>query len=87
MMVFEGHEVEIIEVDGQILFNSNHVGICLDFADSTIRDHMSKMSDKHVIKLMNSGVLNADTRILNNAGENFLPESGVYNLIFKSRKP
>ena len=87
MMVFEGHEVEIIEVDGQILFNSNHVGICLDFADSTIRDHMSKMSDKHVIKLMNSGVLNADTRILNNAGENYLTESGVYKLIFKSRKP
>ncbi len=50
MMVFEGHEVEIIEVNGQIFFNSNHVGICLDFADSTIRDHMSKMSDKHTIK-------------------------------------
>ena len=87
MMVFEGHEVEIIEVDGQILFNSNHVGICLDFADSTIRDHMSKMSDKHVIKLTNSDVGLTNIRILNNAGENFLTESGVYKLIFKSRKP
>ena len=45
------------------------------------------MSDKHVIKLTNSDVLNADTRILNNAGENYLTESGVYKLIFKSRKP
>ncbi len=26
-------------------------------------------------------------RKLNNAGENFLTESGVYKLIFKSRKP
>jgi prophage antirepressor-like protein len=87
LMNFEGHNVEIIEVNGQILFNSNHVGICLDFADSTIRDHMSKMSDKHVIKLTNSDVGLTNIRILNNAGENFLTESGVYNLIFKSRKP
>ncbi len=87
MMVFEGHKVEIIEVNCQILFNSNHVGFCPDFADSTIRDQVSKMSDIHAIKLTNSDVLNTDTRILNNAGENFLPESGVYNLIFKSRKP
>ena len=86
-MVFEGHEVEIIEVNGQIFFNSNHVGICLDFADSTIRDHVSKMSDKHVIKLTNSDVGLTNIRILNNAGGNFLTESGVYKLIFKSRKP
>jgi prophage antirepressor-like protein len=87
MMVFEGHEVEIIEVNGQILFNSNHVGFCPDFADSTIRDQVSKMSDKHAIKLTNSDVGLTNIRILNNAGENFLTESGVYKLIFKSRMP
>lgn len=29
-MIFENHEVEIIEVNGQILFNPRHVGVCLE---------------------------------------------------------
>ncbi len=45
------------------------------------------MSEKQVIKLKNSDVKNIDIRKLNNAGENFLTESGVYKLVFKSHKP
>lgn len=44
------------------------------------------MNEKQVIKLKNSDVDSTDIRKLNNAGENFLTESGVYKLIFKSRK-
>lgn len=44
------------------------------------------MNDRQVIKLKNSDVANCHIRKLNNAGENFLTESGVYKLIFKSRK-
>ena len=45
------------------------------------------MNKKQVIKVKNSDVGLTDFRKLNNAGENFLTESGVYKLVFKSRKP
>lgn len=87
LMIFEGHEVEVFELNGEILFNPYHVGACLDMAMSTVKDHMSKMNKKQVIKVKNSDVGLTDFRKLNNAGENFLTESGVYKLVFKSRKP
>lgn len=86
-MLFENHEVEIIEVNGQVLFNPRHVGACLEMAESTIKEHIASMSDKQVIKLTNSADGLTDCRKFNNMGENFLTESGVYKLVFKSRKP
>lgn len=86
-MIFEKHEVEIIELNGQILFNPRHVGVCLEISESAVRDHIASMSNKQVVKLTNSDVGSTDIRKLNNAGENFLTESGVYKLVFKSRKP
>ena len=85
MMVFEGRKVEVFEFDGKVLFNPKHVAECLDIADvnSSIRD----MSDKQVVKLTNSNMHSMHFRKLHNTGENFLTESGVYKLIFKSRKP
>ena len=44
------------------------------------------MNDKQVIKLTNSKIGITDFRKLVNRGENFLTESRVYKLIFKSRK-
>ncbi|MEG0366579.1 MAG: BRO family protein [Coprobacillus sp.] len=44
------------------------------------------MNKKQVIKLTNSKIGNPDFRKLHNTGENFLTESGVYKLIFKSKK-
>ena len=87
MMVFENHKVEVFELNGQVLFNPRHVAACLDISESTLREHLAAMNNKQVIKLTNSDVGITDIRKLNNAGENFLTESGVYKLIFKSRKP
>ena len=39
------------------------------------------MGDKQLVKLTNSKVHNMHFRKLNNAGEKFLTESGVYKLI------
>lgn len=86
-MVFENNEVEIIEFNGVILFNPRHVGICLDMEEVTVRRHIQSMSDKQVIKLTNTAVHSMNIRKLNNTGENFLTEAGVYKLVFKSRKP
>ena len=87
LMIFEGHEVEVLEVEGQVLFNPYHVGECLEIGESAVRMAVSKMNDKQVIKLTNSKVNKSDFRKLHNTGENFLTESGVYKLVFKSHKP
>lgn len=87
LMIFEGHEVEVLELAGQVLFNPYHVGECLELGNEAVRKAMTRMNDKQVIKLKNSDVTNSNIRKLNNAGENFLTESGVYKLVFKSRMP
>lgn len=87
LMIFEGHEVEVIEINGQVLFNPYHVGECLELTDSAVRKAIGNMNEKQVVKLKNSDVNKSDIRKLNNAGENFLTESGVYKLVFKSHKP
>ena len=85
LMIFEGHEVEVLEVEGQVLFNAKHVAEILDIKN--VNDNISKMNEKQVVKLTNSAIGKTDIRNLNNAGENFLTESGVYKLVFKSHKP
>ena len=84
LMVFEGHDVEVFELNGQVLFNPYHVGTCLEMGDSAVRMAIAKMNEKQVVKLTNSKVNKVDFRKLHNTGENFLTESGVYKLVFKS---
>lgn len=84
LMVFEGKEVEVFEFEGQILFNPRHVAECLDIKN--VNENLRNMNNKQVIKLTNSKISSTDFRKLHNTGENFLTESGVYKLIFKSRK-
>ena len=85
LMIFEDNEVEVFELNGTVLFNPKHVAICLDITD--INSSLRNMNDKQLKKLTNSDMHSMHIRKLNNAGENFLTESGVYKLIFKSRKP
>lgn len=87
---FDGNEVEIFEYKGEILFNPKDVAKCLDISVITVRDHIRRFNENQVIKLTNKNILEVgltNFRKLNNAGENFLKEAGVYKLIFKSRKP
>lgn len=89
---FEGHEVEVINFNGQALFNPRDVGECLDIGYRTIKLHINSLNQNQVVKLTNdmiSAVNNIDCEIrkMNNAGENFLTESGVYQLVMLSRKP
>lgn len=73
-------------VTSEVLFNPYDCGKCLELKDSAVRMAISKMNNNQVKKLTNLDVKDIDIRKLNNAGENFLTESGVYKLIFKSRK-
>ena len=87
LQIFKGHKVEIIEFENKILFNPYDVGKCLELEKSTIRRAIQGMNEKQAIKLTTSKVQNMNFRKLHNTGENFLTESGVYKLIFKSNKP
>ncbi|HIE4786655.1 TPA: BRO-N domain-containing protein, partial [Clostridioides difficile] len=84
LMVFEGKEVEVFEFEGRILFNPKHVAECLEISD--VNSSIRKFNDNQVVKLTNSKMHNMQFRKLHNTGENFLTESGVYKLIFKSKK-
>lgn len=84
LMNFEGNKVEVFEFEGRVLFNPKDVAKCLDIAD--VKSSIRNFNDKQVVKLTNSKVHNIHFRKLHNTGENFLTESGVYKLIFKSRK-
>lgn len=86
LMNFEGNSVEVFEWNGQVLFNPRHVGNCLELSDSAVRNYLAKMNEKQAVLLKNSNARDKDFRKLHNTGEKFLTESGVYKLIFKSRK-
>ena len=81
---FQEKEVEVFNWEGEVLFNPYHVGGCLDIKDT--KSSIRNFNEKQVIKLKNSDVRDMHFRKLNNAGENFLTESGVYKLIFQSHK-
>ena len=85
VMNFEGHKVEVFEWNGKVLFNPYHVGEGLDLSPDGARKAVTSMSEKQVIKLANLDVKDLHFRKLNNAGENFLTESGVLQLIQNSR--
>lgn len=85
LMKFENNNVEVFEFNGKVLFNPKNVAECLNISD--VNSSIRKFSRKQVTKLTNSDMHGMQFRKLNNAGENFLTESGVYKLIFKSNKP
>mgnify|MGYP004453589491 FL=1 len=85
LMNFNGRNVEVFELNGQVLFNPKDVGEILEITD--VKSSIRNFSNKQIVKVKNSDVHSMHFRKLNNAGENFLTESGVYKLVFKSRKP
>lgn len=75
---------------GKLYLIQKNVGECLELSDKTVANHMSMFNGNQVIKLTNKMVSDFNLtgiRKLNNTGENFLTESGVYQLVMLSRKP
>jgi len=71
---------EVLEVH----FNPYDVGRCLGIKD--VKSSIRNFNEKQLAKIRNSDVHDMHFRTFNNAGENFLTESGVYRLASKSRK-
>ena len=87
LQIFKGHEVEVFEYNGVILFNPRHVGEVLGMAYRTVTEHVKEMNENKKIVMKNSNCGSTALRKFANRGETFITESGVYDLIFKSRKP
>lgn len=83
-MIFEGNNVEVIELEERVLFNAKNVAEVLDIKN--INDNLRKMNNNQVIRLTNSKVKDMDFRKLANRGENFLTKNGIYRLISASNK-
>ena len=87
LMVYNGTNVETFCIGTTVYLNPYHVGKCLGLTDSAVRKAVMGMTDRQAVKLKNSDVKDSNIRKLNNAGELFLTESGVYKLAFRSNKP
>ena len=85
LVSFEKKDVEILVLDEQILFNPYDVAECLGIVD--VKSSIRKFNKNQVITVKNSDVHDMHFRKIANRGENFLTESGLYKLIFKSNKP
>ena len=46
LMIFEGHDVEVFELNGQVLFNPKHVAEILGIKN--VNDNISRMNEKQV---------------------------------------
>ena len=69
LMNFEGHNVEVFEWNGQVLFNPKHVAECLELTEEARKKQLQRMNNNQKVKLKNSDVTNCPLRKLNNAGE------------------
>lgn len=87
LQIFEGQEVEVFEFNGKVLFNPYDVGKCLELTDSAVRMSLRNMNGNQKIKLTQSIVNSIDNLVIPTSGRVFLTESGVYKLVFQSRKP
>lgn len=86
---FENSEnLECIELDGEPLFNPLSVGECLNIGDGAIRNYVSGMNNKQRVNLRD---LPENQKLIFKMKKGdmgiWITESGLYQLIFKSRKP
>lgn len=84
LQIFEGQEVEVFEFEGKVLFNPYDVAAILGVKN--VRDRIRDFNDNQRIKLTQSAVGIPDNLDIPTAGRVYLTESGVYKLVFQSRK-
>lgn len=87
LQIFEGQEVEVFDFNGKVLFNPYDVGRCLELTDGAVRKSIRNFNDNQRIKITQSIVTISNNLDIPTAGRVFLTESGVYKLVFQSRKP
>jgi len=86
---FKNNEnLECVELNGEPLFDPLSVGTCLNIGENTVRGYVSEMNDKQRINVRELS-RNKKFSLKLKKGDMgiWITESGLYQLIFKSRKP
>lgn len=85
---FEHQNIETIFLDGEILFNPIHVGNILGLSEGSIRAYISDMDEEERVKIRDIGLNEKFNFKLKKGDIGFwIKEAGLYQLIFKSKKP
>lgn len=84
LQIFEGQKVEVFEFNGEVIFNPYDVAAILGVKN--VRDRIRDFNDNQRIKLTQSTVGIPDNLDIPTAGRVYITESGVYKLVFQSRK-
>ena len=82
---FNGSQLDYGLLNGEPVFNLNYVGNLLGLSNPSMSIDTS--DPDYVVKLDNSVLSFTYNRNLNNRGELFLTESGLYRLLMRSNKP
>jgi prophage antirepressor-like protein len=92
LQIFRQNElgtVEVLELNDEVFFNANDVGVVLGI--QRIKDSLDVSDEDYALKITNNMLFSdggtTPNRNLNNRGETFLTEAGLYKVLFSSRKP
>lgn len=85
---FEQHGMEVVYLNGEPLFNPYHVAECLGLSEGSVRAYVSEMTGNQRVKIRDLAQNENFNFKLKKGDMGFwVRESGLYQLIFKSRKP
>lgn len=85
---FENNEnLECIELDGEPLFEPRSIGKCLGISKSSVSAYLSEMDVEDKVFIEKKEGISNKLRNFPSGGKTLLRESGMYLMIFKSRKP
>jgi len=85
--LYKENELKILVLNNEMLMDPMEVGKCLDMTQSTVWNHLAKMTEKQAVLVKASDYGLTATFKISNSGKKFITESGVYRLILSSRKP
>ena len=84
LMIFEGHDVEVFELNGQVLFNPKHVAEILEIAD--VKSSTRSFNDKQLVKVKNSDVKDKNFRKIKQSWRKFFNIRRCIKIDFKCQK-
>ena len=81
-----GETLECVELNGEPLFEPRSIGNCLGLSNNSVSVYLSEMDSKDKVFIEKKDEISNELRNLPSGGKTFLRESGMYLMIFKSRK-
>lgn len=84
---FEQQGIEVAYLNGEPLFNPKHVADVLSIGEASLKVYLAKMDDSERMDLKFVDPTEINLKLIKEYPRYWLKEPGLYQLIFKSRKP